>query len=124
MKHDGVEYCIAPDISPPRHDLTDERLREITEYFTAEEGMYRSPTDKSNPDVEIVARFKKISQVDTPEERFGATLRLTFTWLVTKEVSNSQHVHNKRSCSPVGLGVHWCGYPERRPPFFLSFFLS
>ena len=37
-------HCIAQDIAPPKHDLTDERLREITEYFTADDGMYRSPT--------------------------------------------------------------------------------
>ena len=80
----GAEHCIAKDIAPPRHDLTDERLREITEYFTADDGMYRSPAAKSKPEVGVVARFKKISQVDTLEERFGATLMLTFTWLVTK----------------------------------------
>lgn len=72
-------------IAPPAPDLVDAQLGEITVLFTADDSMYRSPVEKSKHIIETSAKFNQVTAIDTPQERFGAKVTITFKWQITKD---------------------------------------
>lgn len=72
-------------IAPPPADSTDELLAEIVDYFTSPDNMFRPPVNKTKHTVLMHLTYDDITQVDTPMERFGATVTIEFTWKITKE---------------------------------------
>lgn len=79
------EELLGSEIAPPEPDLTDAKLAEIKALFSAADGMYRSPVDQSKRVVETSIKFNQVTAIDTPQERFGANVAVTFKWQVTKD---------------------------------------
>jgi hypothetical protein len=83
--HVNSKDVLCAEISPSPPDETDAQLKDIIEYFTAADDMFRSPVEKSKHTVYVLVEFVKVTEIDTPQERFGGTLQITLTWKITKE---------------------------------------
>ena len=82
------QHHVAPDIEgvPCPAELVDDKLREIKKYILANDSMYYNPTvDGTERHVDVVAEFNQVTAVDTPHNRFFASLAITFKWKITKD---------------------------------------
>ena len=75
---------IALEFAPLPPDPTADKLAEIKGIFTQPDQMFRSPVAKGKYVVYVHIQYNQVTEIDTPQERFGGTVTITLKWAVTK----------------------------------------
>merc|ERR1711935_468605 len=84
MPSKSTGRLVAANIVPPEDNVIEDQLEEIKKYFKADDSYYRCPWDRTKQIIATSTKFNQITAIDTPQERFGANITVTFKWQITK----------------------------------------